>query len=187
MTRGTRRLDESLGYILAQAQATVDGLDRSLLDALLTALDHARRVFVYGTGRSGLVARGLAIRLAHLGYSTYVIGETITAPVQAKDLVVLVSGSGETYPVAMTAEIARTIGAQVVVLTGNRHGRVAQDADVVVELRPPEDDGSRPALAPLGTLFETTAWILLDGIVADLMDRRQQSEEMMRQRHATLE
>lgn len=187
MTRGTRRLDDSLEYILAQSRATVDALDRDLLDALLTALDNARRVFVYGTGRSGLVARGLGIRLAHLGYSTYVIGETITAPVQAKDLVVLVSGSGETYPVAMTAEIARTIGAQVAVLTGNRHSRVAQDAEIVVELKPPNDDGRQPILAPLGTLFETTAWILLDGIVADLMERRQQTEEMMRQRHATLE
>lgn len=187
MTRGTGRLDESLEYILSQTKATIERLDDKLLDAFAAALHQARRVFVYGTGRSGLVARGLAIRLAHLGYSTYVIGETITAPVQAKDLVILVSGSGETYPVAMTAEIAHTIGARVIVLTGNRHGRVAQDADVVIELKPPQDDGRRPSLAPLGTLFETTTWILLDGVVAELMERRQQTEEMMRQRHATLE
>jgi 3-hexulose-6-phosphate synthase/6-phospho-3-hexuloisomerase len=181
-------MQRSLTYIFAKAQTTLEALPREVTGSFVDALAAARRVFVYGTGRSGLVARAFAVRLAHLGYSTYVIGETITAPVQAEDLVILVSGSGETYPVAMTSEIAQTIGARVVVITGNRHGRVAQGADVVVELEPPEGPGAeRAGLAPLGTLFETTAWLLLDGVVADLMLRRNQTEEMMRQRHATLE
>jgi 6-phospho-3-hexuloisomerase len=135
-----------------------------------------------------MVAVAFGVRLAHLGYSTYVIGETITAPVHKQDLVVLVSGSGETYPVAMTAEIAKTIGARVAVLTANPKGRVPQYADIVITLTPGRVAAAQRArLAPLGTLFETTAWLLLDGVVADLMRRRKQTERSMRERHATLE
>lgn len=150
-------------------------------------LAKAKRVFVYGAGRSGLVARAFAVRLLHLGYPTFVIGETISAPVQPHDAMLLISGSGETYPVAMSAEIAQNIGATVACITANPHSKVAQFSDVVVEIPTHGIDGDRAVLAPLGTLFETTTWVFLDGVVAELMVRRRQSEEMMRQRHATME
>ncbi|MFP3207495.1 MAG: SIS domain-containing protein, partial [Caldivirga sp.] len=54
------------------------------------------KVLVVGAGRSGLVARGFAMRLMHLGYKSYVLGETITPSVGSNDLVVAISGSGTT-------------------------------------------------------------------------------------------
>jgi 6-phospho 3-hexuloisomerase len=186
--KATRMARQSLAYVQDHARSVLDRVDPQALDDFVNALTQARRVFVYGTGRSGLVARAFGVRLAHLGYTTYVIGETITAPVHAKDLVVLVSGSGETYPVVMTAEIARDIGAKVCVLTARPASRLAQHADVLLRLDADvEDEAKRARLAPLGTIFEVSAWLLLDGVVGDLMNRRNQTEEMMRQRHATLE
>ena len=35
-------------------------------------------IFLTGQGRSGLVAKMFAMRLIHLGFKTYVVGETIT-------------------------------------------------------------------------------------------------------------
>ena len=47
----------------------------------------SNHIFVYGAGRSGLVAKAFAIRFIHLGFQAFVIGETITVPVQKGDLV----------------------------------------------------------------------------------------------------
>ncbi len=179
-------LDEPFGYLARTTAATVDGAKASL-PRLLDALQPARRVFVYGRGRSGFVARAFAVRLMHLGYSTYVIGETITAPVQKDDVVLLVSGSGATYPVVMTAELGRKQGATVVGVTADIDSEVARLSHIIVPLRPPPGNGDKSRLAPLGTVFETSAWLFFDAVVALLMERLGETEDAMRQRHATLE
>src|SRR3990170_987611 len=66
----------------------------------------AKRVFVYGVGRSGLVARAFAMRLTQLGLDTFFIGETITPIVKMGDLVIIVSSTGTTMSAVQTANIA---------------------------------------------------------------------------------
>ncbi|MCA1819511.1 MAG: 6-phospho-3-hexuloisomerase [Thermoplasmatota archaeon] len=179
-------LGEPLDYIVAAARGVLD-LPPKPLTKFLDTLQPARRVFLYGRGRSGFVARAFAVRLMHLGYQTYVVGETITAPVMRDDVVVLVSGSGTTYPVVMTAELGRRQGATVVAITAQPDSELARLAHVVVPLIPPDSNGGRARLAPLGTIFETSAWLFFDAVVAMLMERLGEGEAEMRRRHATLE
>ena len=179
-------LREPLDYILSNARSVLR-VDPGVLSAFLNALQPSRRVFLYGRGRSGMVARAFAVRLMHLGFQTYVIGETITAPVHRQDVVILVSGTGLTYPVVMTAELGRRQGATVVAITAQPESEVARLAHLVVPLVPPEGNGERAKMAPLGTLFETGAWLFFDAVVALLMERLGETEQTMRKRHATLE
>jgi 6-phospho-3-hexuloisomerase len=179
-------LRRPLDYIEAATRPMLAVPDRALRQFLDT-LQPARRVFLYGRGRSGFVARSFAVRLMHLGYQTYVVGETITAPVAKQDVVILVSGSGTTYPVVMTAELGRRQGATVVAITAQPDSEIARLAHVVVPLVPPHGNGERATLAPLGTLFETSAWLFFDAVVAMLMERLGETEDSMRKRHATLE
>lgn len=180
-------LRPAVDYIVEESRRAIDAIDPKALRSFLEGLADAKRVFVYGAGRSGLVARAFAVRLAHLGYTVYVIGETVAAPVQKGDVVVLVSGSGETYPVVMSGEIAANIGARVLVITARPKGRLAAFGDVVLTVAEQAFTRHDARLAPLGTVFETATWLLLDGVVADLIRRRHQTEEMLRQRHATME
>lgn len=180
------RLGEPLEHLRRATEQALD-LDEKTLDAFLDALEPARRVFLYGRGRSGFVARAFAVRLMHLGYSTFVIGETITAPVQMDDVVVCVSGSGTTYPVVMTAELGRKQGARVVAVTANPESEVARLSHVVIPLHAPSGNGERAKYAPLGTVFETSAWLFFDAVVAMLMERLGETEASMHKRHATLE
>jgi 6-phospho-3-hexuloisomerase len=179
-------LGEPLRFIQERAAAALR-LDPVVIEQFVATLQPAKRVFLYGRGRSGFVARAFAVRLMHLGYATYVVGETITAPVQKDDVVILVSGSGTTYPVVMTAEIGRKQGATVVAVTADPESDIARLAHVVVPLLPNPQNGKAARYAPLGTLFETTAWLFFDAIVAVLMERLGESEKEMRRRHATLE
>lgn len=179
-------LRDPLDHIIAASRRAL-AIQPALLNEFLDVLQPARRVFLYGRGRSGFVARAFAVRLMHLGYQTYVVGETITAPVTKQDVVVLVSGSGLTYPVVMTAELGRRQGATVVAITAQPESEVARLAHVVVPIVPPDGNGERAKLAPLGTIFETSAWLFFDAVVALLMQRLKETEASMRRRHATLE
>lgn len=178
---------ESLDYIQYKLHGILDDVTANDINNVSTLFFEAHRIFVYGAGRSGHVAKAFAIRLVHLGFQTFVIGETIGAPVKKDDLVFIVSGSGETIPSVMTAEIAWNIGARLVVVTERKNSRITKFADVAIILSAECTDKERKKLAPLGTLFEAGAWILLDSIIAELMKSKGETEESMQSRHATLE
>jgi 6-phospho 3-hexuloisomerase len=178
---------QSIEYIQRKINDILSTVSQKDIDQIKEFFFNSDRIFVYGAGRSGLVAKAFAIRLVHLGFQTFVIGETITAPVQKGDCVVIVSGSGETIPAVMTAEIANNINAKVVSITGKKDSDIAKFADITLFISAACNDVERKRYAPLGTLFEASVWIMLDGIIADLLETKKETEERMRLRHATLE
>ncbi|MCI2414270.1 MAG: 6-phospho-3-hexuloisomerase [Candidatus Aramenus sp.] len=157
------------------------------------------KVLVMGAGRSGLVGRAFAMRLLHLGYNAYVLGETITPAIGEKDIAIAISGSGKTRLIQTAAEAAKEAKATLVAITSYADSPIGRIADVVVEIpgrtkySKNEDYFARQILgiteplAPLGTLFEDTTQIFLDGVVAELMIRLKKSEEDLRQIHANIE
>jgi len=178
------KFKNSIEHIQKQVASILNAIDEKKIKKAVKLFFYANNIFVYGAGRSGLVAKAFAIRLVHLGFPTFVVGETITRPVKKNDLVVLISGSGETIPVAMTAEIARRLGAKIISITSNPDSHIARFADLPIILKVEEKDAD---LAPLGTIFEASAWIFLDGVVAELMAEKKEDEGSMKRRHATLE
>jgi 6-phospho-3-hexuloisomerase len=56
---------------------------------------HAKRIYVTGAGRSGFIAKAFGMRLMHLEFESYVVGETITPALSGGDTLVAFSGSGE--------------------------------------------------------------------------------------------
>ncbi|HEV8595891.1 MAG TPA: 6-phospho-3-hexuloisomerase [Thermoplasmata archaeon] len=175
---------EASRYIL-DAVGRMVAAEGAALEETVKTIAKAKRVFVYGVGRSGLVARAFAMRLTQLGLDTFFIGETITPIVKAGDLVIIVSNTGTTMSAVQTANIARRVGAQVVAVTGNLHSKLAQAASVTLVIAE-ERDAKRAQYAPLGTLFETASLVLMDGIVADVMKELGESEASMRSRHAIM-
>ena len=178
---------ESIKYIQKKINEILSKVSQNDIEKVKRLFFKTNRIFVYGACRSGLVAKAFAIRLIHLGFQAFVIGETITAPVKKGDLVIIVSGSGETIPAVMTAEIAYKICANVVSITGKKKSEIAKFADVTIYIASSCNEEERKKFAPLGTLFEASVWILLDGFVADLLNSKKETEDIMRSRHATLE
>lgn len=167
-----------------------EGIDPQQIEDFIKEIDNARCIFVMGVGRSGYIAKAFAMRLMHLGYDVYVVGETVTPRLGQEDLLISISGSGETNSVVSISRKAKDIGAKMAVITRNERSTLAQMSNVVVLRRAKtktQDHEEVSRLAPLGTMFETTALVLLDGIVAELMDRKGLSEEDLLSRHAVLE
>jgi len=178
-------------------------LKRSQVEALINVLVQAyrsgKRVLVMGAGRSGLVGRAFAMRLKHLGYDVYVLGDTIVSPIQQGDIVVAISGSGRTALIVAATEAAKTVGAIVIAITSYIDSPLAKMADIIVEvpgrtkISTVEDYFARQVLgiheplAPLGTLFEDCTMVFLDAVIAELMQKLGKDEEDLRRKHANIE
>ena len=198
-------LDELYEYIkatmktiAASVETEADNLHPSevtaLINAILTAHRENKRIFLTGAGRSGLVASAFAMRLMHLDFTVYVIGEIVTPAVESDDLVIALSGSGETSPIVEMSTIIKEKGTKLAVVTSNKDSRLGSLADITVRIsgRPNIDSvsflerqltGISISFAPLGTIFEINVMILMDSVIAGLMLATGKSEADMKQKH----
>lgn len=84
----------------------------------------AKRIYVVGAGRSGLVAKNLAMRLVRLEKETYVIHETVNPKMKSGDLLIAISGSGETNDILDAVKISRMMGARILTLTADKNSSI---------------------------------------------------------------
>ncbi|WP_410713354.1 6-phospho-3-hexuloisomerase [Caldisphaera sp.] len=171
----------------------------NFVNALIEAYNMKAKVLVMGAGRSGLVGKAFAMRLLHMGFNSYVLGETIVPSITKEDLAIAISGSGRTQLIVDAADAAKKVGSKVIALTTFPDSPLGSIADMVVKIPGRSkiskmDDyftrqilGLHEPLAPLGTLFEDTTMIFLDGVVYNLMTKLNISEDQMRNRHANIE
>ncbi len=158
-------------------------VDPGTRDRLVDAILEHRKVFVYGSGRSGLVGQMFAVRLVQLGLDVHFIGEMTTPIIGRNDLTLLISFTGRTSSVVQTAEIARRIGSETICVTGTRDCQLATVSDHSIVMDVPDGEDVREA-APLGTIFEDSALLFFDCVVGEIMERESATEEEMRRRHA---
>ncbi|QLC48881.1 6-phospho-3-hexuloisomerase [Methanolobus zinderi] len=191
-------LKSSILLMAVHLEKLAGEIDNDSIKEMLTEVLEARRIFVLGAGRSGLVGRAFAMRLMHLGLSSHVVGETTTPAVSNEDVIIAISGSGQTRSVADLGKVAKDIGAKVVAITSNKESKLGDLADVVVELpgRAKEDiggylerhmRGEYTYLTPLGTSFETSASVFLDAVIAELIYITGASEADLKSRHTNIE
>ncbi|MBS7609423.1 6-phospho-3-hexuloisomerase [Candidatus Bathyarchaeota archaeon] len=195
---------ESSIEILDSIRSALEAIDPSQVEDMLNTLvitkARGNKVLIVGVGRSGLVGRAFAMRLMHLGFDVYVLGETITPAMGKGDLVIVISGSGSTTIPVTAAAIAKKANAKVLAITSFPDSSLGKMAEKIVVIRgrrrePREVDeyfsrqllGEHEPLAPLGTIFEDTCMIFLDAVVVELMKRLETSEAEMRAKHATIE
>jgi 6-phospho-3-hexuloisomerase len=174
-------------------------LDKKQVDEFMQKLVHSRNIFVAGAGRSGLVGRAFAMRLMHLGFNVYVVGETISPPVKPGDLLIAISGSGKTSATLTTVKTAKEIKATIVVITSFKDSSIAKLADSVVviggrEMKGMKRDyisgqlvGIHEPLTPLGSLFEISTMVFLDSVITKLMQLYEEGERDLKKRHANIE
>ena len=189
--------------LIKSISTALRGLDReeveTLLESLMDTRTRGKKVLVVGAGRSGLVGKAFAMRLMHLGFPVFVLGETINPNVGEGDMVIVISGSGKTTVPLAAAQMAKSLNAKVVAITSQEESPLAQTADLVVDIPGREDvasedeyhirqlKGQHESLTPMGTMFEGTTMIFLDSIIAELMNRLGLSVDSMMLRHATIE
>ncbi len=190
MTDAAARTADSLARIAGEIATATEAVVRDAdLDAALDALDRAERVFVLGSGRSGLALRMIAMRLMHLGLRVHVVGEVTTPAIASGDLLLTASGSGTTSSILRAAETARSVGARVAALTTDAESPLAEAADTVVLLPAATKlDRSGTASAQYaGGLFEQLVVLTGDALFDALWRRSGRSADDLWPSHSNLE
>ena len=174
------RLKEEFGALIDRCQAG----DVLRLADFITA---QRRLFLTGMGRSGLVARSFAMRLAQMGRQVHMVGETTAPALAAGDGLLAISGSGATATTRARLERVREIGGGTALVTCLGH---SQAAEVVIKLplavrnvQPVEYE----SVLLLGGAFELAAELFSEFVVLELVRRSGMSPAELLRRHANLE
>ncbi|WP_316436167.1 6-phospho-3-hexuloisomerase [Leptolyngbya sp. NK1-12] len=180
---------QSVQLILDENRRVLNETVYAALEHLAQAITEANRIFVFGGGRSGLVMRMAAMRIMHLGCQVYVVGETITPAIEQGDLLITCSGSGNTGSVCAMAVTAKTIGAQLAVITANKTSPLAALADLTVELAAVTKHEREAARSQqfAGSLFEQSTLLLLDALFHVLSRTLNKSTQSLWAMHTNLE
>ena len=187
------RFLNTLLEIADQVKKNSDSIDLSqvlkLIDLILEIKSNNRRIFIYGAGRSGFIGMCFAQRLMHLGIKSCFVSDAVTYRYSKEDLLILVSGSGETTSPKAITEEAKEIGGKIALFTGNPKSTIGKlsDLTIKVEGKSKEDAISKESLAPFTSLFDISTLSILDSIGASLMVLLGITERDIDERHASIE
>jgi 6-phospho-3-hexuloisomerase len=188
-------LRQSLAQVVSEINAALARIRAEDAERLTAAILRAKRVYVAGSGRSGLVGSCLAMRLVHLGLVAHVVGEATAPGLADGDLLIVSSGSGRTRTVLAQATAAKNRGALLAAVTAFEGSPLAKLADVVVIIPCApfaEASDKRRGVAVEtaqfgGSLYEQSLLLFYDSMVLELAHRLGRSPEDMQVRHSNLE
>ncbi len=184
-------LSEALERMLGELSGVISRLTPEMAKTLMTEIERAPRIFGCAMGRSGFILRGFLMRLMHLGLTVYVVGETITPRIQPGDLLIVMSGSGETAQPREILRRANVVGARTLALTAAPESTIGREAQVVIHLPGTTKLTLRQEPASVqcpGSLFEQACFLFLEAVVLLFYQQRLgRDRQVMLSRHTDLE
>jgi 6-phospho-3-hexuloisomerase len=177
--------------IIKELEHTLSQVSEEQAEKLVDIILKSKKIFVAGAGRSGFMGKAFTMRLMHMGFEAYVVGETVTPNIEKGDLLLIGSGSGETGSLVSITNKAQKIGAAIVLVTIFPQSSIGKIADVVIKIPAPtpkvETDSGFKSIQPMGSLFEQSLLLFLDTIILRLMEKQGNNSNTMFTRHANLE
>lgn len=175
--------------ILTELTNTIERINDAEAEKLVEGILNANKVFVAGSGRSGFMAKAFVMRMMHVGLDPYVVGETVTPNLEADDIFIVGSGSGETKSLVAMTEKAKSIGATIAVVTTNINSSIGKLADIKIEIpaQAKAEGSSGKSIQPMGSLFEQSLLLFYDSVILRFMEKKELNSDTMYGRHANLE
>jgi len=142
-------LDMTLARKVLQTEAAailalVDRLDGTFERAVALLLECRGRVIVTGIGKSGIICQKIAATFASTGTPAFFLhpAEAIHGDLgvlQADDVILALSYSGETDELLRLLETIKRLGARLIAITGDCQSSLGKAADVTLDCRVSEE------------------------------------------------
>ncbi|MCP1102697.1 6-phospho-3-hexuloisomerase [Aequitasia blattaphilus] len=176
--------------IIEECQMALEAVAEEQVQAYLTILEEADKVFFVGVGRVLLALKAIAKRYGHLGIKAVVVGEITEPAITDKDVLIVGSGSGETlFPLGIAGK-AKQLGAKVVHIGSNPESSLSQYTDlflrIPVESRAKKED-EIASRQPMTSLFEQSLLLFGDATAMMIIKQRDLDMEQLWEYHANLE
>jgi 6-phospho-3-hexuloisomerase len=183
-------IKNNIKAILGEISSVLENVQQSQVDQLINQILKADNIVVCGAGRVGFAIRGFGMRLGHLGFRAYAVGDTTVPSIAENDLLIVATGSGETQTIFDLVNIAKRNRSAIIAVTGNPDSRIGLLADHVVHITAPsktKDVNGLISIQPMTTLNEQCLGLFFDGVVLQLMDQLGETHDTMWARHSNLE
>jgi len=183
-------VQEVIGTVLEENRCLLSSLSDEAAADLIHKIKRAGSVFCFAQGRSGFVLRCFCMRLMHLGYRVYFCGETITPAIVRDDLLIVLSGSGETPATLAAVRAAKEHHAVTYGILGNLDSAIAALVDTSIHLPGTTKlcrDHEPHSLQMAGSLFEQAAFIFLEALVLNLYQESDKDVGPLSPLHAVIE
>jgi len=168
--------------VIEKISSILEATDDSYDVKLTALLDNAKRIFIAGAGRSKLVGNFFAMRLVHAGYDVSVVGEIVTPSIKSGDLLIIISGSGETEQLIAFTKSAKKVGASIVLISAKAESTIGDMAEAVFQIGRAEQYAKVFGM-PMGTVFELSTLLFLESTISHVIHEKGIPEEVMRERH----
>ena len=135
-------------------------IDPAQVDALAKAIAKANRVFVSGWGRAGNVAGILGMDMSQIGKVVFRVGDNNTPSIHEGDILLVVSGSGNTKTISIIAKEAKDFGATVGLISTSEQSIIGEIADyniVIPRIETPMAKIMKDKRPPRDPKFKSTA------------------------------
>ena len=135
-------------------------IDPAQVDALAKAVAKANRVFVSGWGRAGNVAGILGMDMSQIGKVVFRVGDNNTPSIHEGDILLVVSGSGNTKTISIIAKEAKDFGATVGLISTSEQSIIGEIADyniVIPRIETPMTKIMKDKRPPRDPKFKSTA------------------------------
>lgn len=183
-------IKQKINSILGEISKVLEQVNQPEIDIMIDEIGKAKKIVVCGAGRVGYAIRGFGMRLGHMGFNAYALGDTTVPSIAEGDLLIVASGSGETQTIFDLVTIAKKNKAGIVAVTGNPDSRIAKLADSVVKVTAPSKTKAVEGIVsiqPMTTLNEQCLGLFFDAVVLLLMEKMNESHDTMWARHSNLE
>lgn len=183
-------IQQHLAVIFHENRLLLSKLKDNAFDDLIRGIGSARAVFFSAQGRASYILRCFCMRLMHLGFHVHFCGDTTTPAMGRGDLLVVLSGSGETAWTLEAVKSARSHHAQTFGLLGKKDsaiGRLVDCSMILPGTTKLRRNGEPPSRQMSGSLFEQAAFFFLEAVILELSRERTEAGEDLLARHAVIE
>lgn len=139
------------------------------------------KIFCLGAGRMGYSIQSFSMRLSHLGYTSYMIGDTTLPRIEKGDLILINSSSGETQSIVLLAKIAKQHGGKIITISSREGSTLSKLADLRVIYK---EINSKQLMK---TAYEQFSFILFDKMAFDIFKVSGRTLDFVENNHSILE
>ena len=149
-------------------------INKSFSDAVIKIAKCQSKVILCGVGKSGLIASKIAATLASVGTPSFNLSASEASHgdlgmISKKDILVLISNSGETNELVNLLPVVKRLGIPVVAMTNSASSSLGQHADVILDISV-EKEACSLGLAP--TTSTTATLVMGDALAVALLDQK---------------
>jgi len=174
--------------ILKEIESVLVSNDIHDCEEFIKKIVNGQKIVTCGAGRVGYAIKGFCMRLGHMGYWAYHIGDTTVPRIDEDDVFIVASGSGETKTIVDLTTIAKNAGVTILSVTGNPESTIAKMADLNITIKAPNKINTQlKSQQPMTTLNEQCLNIFFDAIVLMMIDFCKFDINSLQDRHSTLE